>query len=444
MYGRENELGDLTSRWAAARAARGGSQLVSGEPGIGKSRLIWALQQHVAQSPDAFLIRLDCSPYFVNTAFQPVIQHLEHVLEFGPDDGDDQRLDKIAGLLAQYGFDLPSTVPIVAKLLRVNFDGRYGQLEAPPERQRQLTIDVLVKIIVIRAAHQPVLVVVEDLHWADPSTLDVLTQLIEHVPSTRQLVVFSSRPEFVPPWSAGPRLGTLNLNRLDRDAAASIVTEVAGKALSREMLVQLVGKADGVPLYLEELTKLMVEQGLMHPPHGRSRPGAALPELSIPATLADSLTARLDRLGDAKGVAQLGAVIGRQFSWALLEAVCETTESLDGGALAHNLERLVHAGVVYAGHDQQGESYTFKHALIQDAAYSSLLRSTRRQYHRIIAQALTERFPDTVDTAPELLARHYTQAGMVAESVPCWLSAGERALARLGPLRGDRRSDHRA
>ena len=207
MQGRDGELGDLADRWAGARAGRGGVASVAGEPGIGKSRLIWALQQHVAQSPDAFLIRLDCSPYFVNTAFYPIIQHLERVLEFGPDDGVHQRLDKIDGLVAQYGFDLPSVVPIVARLLGVPFEDRYAQLDVPAERQRQLTIDALVKLILIRAAHQPVLVVVEDLHWADPSSLDVLTQLIDRVPQTRQLVVFSFRPEFVPPWSAGRSSG---------------------------------------------------------------------------------------------------------------------------------------------------------------------------------------------------------------------------------------------
>ncbi|GAA3627696.1 AAA family ATPase [Microlunatus ginsengisoli] len=425
MQGRDGELGDLTERWANARAGRGGVALVAGEPGIGKSRLIWALQQHVAQSPDAYLIRLACSPYFANTAFYPIIQLLERFLEFGPDDSVDQRLDKLDGLLAQYGFEAPSVVPILATLLGVPFEARYVQPEAPAERQRQLTIEALVRMILIRAAHQPVLVVVEDLHWADPSSMDVLTQLIERVPQTRQLVVFSFRPEFVPPWS-DPRFGRLNLNRLGTDASARIVTEVAGMPVPAEQLGQLVGKADGVPLYLEELTKLLVEQGLIRG-NGQRRSARPLPELAIPATLADSLTARLDRLGDAKGVAQLGAVIGRHFSYELLAAVSEETVSMDSGALSQNLARLVDAGVLFVDRDQHGETYTFKHALIQDAAYTSLLRSTRRQYHRHIAQALSEQFPGSVDTAPELLARHYTQAGMVAESVPCWLHAGERA-----------------
>ena len=427
MQGRDDELATLAGRWAQARAGRGGVALVAGEPGIGKSRLIWALQQHVGQSPDAFLVHLDCSPYFMNTAFYPVVQMLERVLEFGLDDTE-QRLDKLDGLLAQYGFDLPTVGPLLAGLLAVPFEGRYPPLDLPADRQRQLTIDALITILLVRADYQPLLVVAEDLHWIDPSSLDLLTQLIEHVPRTRQLLVLSFRPEFKPPWPDGPGLERLNLNRLDREASARIVTEIVGMPAPTELLDQLVEKADGVPLYLEELTKLVSEQGLIRHGNGRLDPARPRPALAIPATLADSLTARLDRLTDAKGVAQLGAAIGRQFSYELLEAVSKTTASVDTRALRHNLARLVDAGLLFVEHNPRGETYTFKHALIQDAAYGSLLRTTRLQYHRHIAQALTEPFPVTVETAPELLAHHYTQASMMAEAVPCWLDAGQRAL----------------
>jgi predicted ATPase/class 3 adenylate cyclase len=428
MEGRDGELVTLADRWARARAGQGSVALVAGEPGIGKSRLIWALQQHVAQSPDAFLVHLSCSPYFANTAFYPFVQLLERILEFGPDDTVEQRLDKIDGLLAQYGFDLPTVAPLLARLLAVPFEDRYPPLDLPADRQRQLTIDALVTIELRRAEHQPVLFVVEDLHWMDPSSLDLLTQLIERVPQTRQLVVFSFRSEFVPPWPEGAGLERLNLNRLDHDASVRIVTETADLPVPAALLGQLVGRADGVPLYLEELTKLVVEQGLLRNGNGRLDPARPPPALAIPATLADSLTARLDRLADAKGIAQLGAVIGRQFSYELLAAVLETTASVDAGALWRNLDRLVDAGLLFVERGPRGEAYTFKHALIQEAAYGSLLRTTRRQYHRHIAQALTEHFPTTVETAPELLAHHYTQADMIAEAVPCWLRAGERAL----------------
>jgi predicted ATPase/class 3 adenylate cyclase len=427
MQGRDDELAALADRWAQARAGRGGVALVAGEPGIGKSRLIWALQQHVAQSPDASLVHLDCSPYFMNTAFYPVIQQLERVLEFGRNDAG-QRLDKLDGLLAQYGLDLPTVGPLLAGLLAVPSGDRYRPPDLPADRQRQLTIDALITILLVRANYQPLLVVVEDLQWIDPSSLDLLTQLIEHVPQTRQLVVLSFRPEFVPPWPEGPGLERLDLGRLDREASVRIVTEIVGLPAPAELLDQLVDKADGVPLYLEELTKLVSEQDLIRRGNGRLEPTRPRPALAVPATLADSLTARLDRLTDAKGVAQLGAAIGRQFFYELLAAVAKATASVDPRALRHNLARLVDAGLLFADHDPRGETYTFKHALIQDAAYGSLLRTTRLQYHRHIAQALTERFPATADTAPELLAHHYTQAGMMAEAVPCWLDAGQRAL----------------
>jgi class 3 adenylate cyclase len=354
MQGRDGELGRLADRWTRAREGHGGVALVAGEPGIGKSRLTWALQQHVAQSPDAFLIRMSCSPYFVNTAFYPFIQHLERVLEFGPDDTVEQRLDKIDGLLAQYGFDLPSVVPLLARLLAVPFEDRYPPLDLPADRQRQLTIDALVKITLLRAEHQPVLFVVEDLHWIDPSSLDLLTQMIEHVPRARQLLVFSFRPEFAPPWPEGPGVERLDLNRLDRGASVRIITEIAGMPVPTELLGQLVEKTDGVPLYLEELTKLVVEQGLIRRGDGRRDPARPLPSLAVPATLADSLMARLDRLTDAKGIAQLGAAIGRQFSYALLATVSGTTAALDPGALRRSLDRLVDAGLLFVERDARG------------------------------------------------------------------------------------------
>jgi predicted ATPase/class 3 adenylate cyclase len=428
IQGRDRELGRLADRWARARAGHGGVALVAGEPGIGKSRLTWALQQHVAQSPDAFLIRMSCSPYFVNTAFYPVIQHLERILEFGPDDTVEQRLDKIDGFLTQYGFDLPRVVPLLARLLAVPFEERYPPLELPADRQRQLTIDAIVKITLLRAELQPILFVVEDLHWADPSSLDMLTQLIEHVPQSRQLLILSFRPEFAPPWPEGPGLERLDLNRLDRGASVKIITEIAGMPVPAELLGQLVEKTDGVPLYLEELTKLVIEQGLVGQGNGLLDPARPPPVLAVPATLADSLMARLDRLTDAKGIAQLGAAIGRQFSYELLATVSGTTAGVDSEALRRSLDRLVDAGLLFVENGPRGVVYTFKHALIQDAAYGSLLRTTRLEYHRRIAGALIDHFPATVETAPELLAHHYTEAGMLAEAVPCWLRAGERAL----------------
>ena len=428
MQGREDEFRVLTERWRQARGGRGSVALVAGEPGIGKSRLIWALQQHVAQSPDATLVRLSCSPYHVNTAFGPVARLLEGLLEIGPDDTVDQRLDKIDGLLTQYGFDLDRVAPLLANLLAVPFEDRHAPLEIPPDRQRRQTIDVLVELALARSRLQPVLLVFEDLQWIDPSSLDVLTELVDHLPSAREMAVFSFRSDFAPPWDAGPGLERLDLGRLDRADAGRIVTETAGVPVPADVLRLLVAKADGVPLYLEELTKLVVEQGLTEDGDGNvSDPDRLAPNLEIPATLADSLTARLDRLADAKGVAQLGAAIGRQFSYELLAEVAKAIDTVDERTLPDNLDRLVEAGLFLVGRDARGQVFTFKHALIQDAAYASLLRSTRRLYHRRIAQTLSERFPSSVESDSELLAQHYTKAGMAAEAVPCWLRAGQRA-----------------
>nr|WP_172442413.1 AAA family ATPase [Geodermatophilus sabuli] len=428
MQGRDGELRRLTERWAQARTGHGSVALVVGEPGIGKSLLIRSLQKHVAQSPDAFLVPLSCSPYFTHTAFHPVVEYLERVLQFAPEDRVDQRLDKIDGLAAQYGFDLPSRVPLLADLLGVPFEDRYPRLDLPADRQRQLMIDTVIEAWLTRAGHQPVLFVVEDLHWVDPSTLDLLTQFIDRVPESPQLVVLSSRPEFTPPWPDGPGLDRLDLDRLDREASVRIVEEIAGRPVPGRLLGPVLEKADGIPLYLEELTKLVVEQGLVGPGNGLSDVAGPWPTLAIPATLADSLTARLDRLPDAKKVAQLGAAIGRQFPYELIAAVAETVAGLDSEALRYHLAQLVDAGLIFVECDTGGETYAFKHALIRDAAYGSLLRTTRRHHHRRIAQVLTDRFPATAETAPELLAHHYTEAGMAAESLPYWLRAGERSL----------------
>jgi predicted ATPase/class 3 adenylate cyclase len=429
MTGRDTEMAVLANAWQAACAANGSVALVAGEPGIGKSRLMWALHEHVAQSPEAYVVQVSCSPFYVHTAFYPVIDLLERgVLQFESDDPVEQRLDKIEGFLAQYGFDLPQVVPLLAKLLSVAFEDRYPPLDLPADRQKQLTMDALVKIVLLRAEHQPVLLVVEDLHWADPSSLDLFTRLIESTPLTRQLVIFTFRSDFTPPWSVGPGVLRLNLNRLDRDASVEIVSEIAGKPLPAEVLGQLLGKADGVPLYLEELTKLVLDLGLLQANNGHVDLAGPLPRLAIPATLADSLMARLDRLSGGKNIAQLGATIGRHFAYDLLVAVLRAIGPVDEHALKRDLASLVESELLFVERRGRDANYTFKHALIQDAAYESLLHSTRRQYHRRIAEVLVQDFPTTLEVAPELLAHHYTQAGLIAESMPYWLRAGQRAL----------------
>lgn len=430
MIGREAELAVLAQRWRRAADSReAGVVLVTGEPGIGKSRLIWALTEHVAQSPEATLVRASCSPFFQNTAFYPVVSFLEEVLlDFEPSDSVDQRLDKIEGYLTQMGASLPDAVPLLCELLSVPFQGRYAELNLPADRRRQLTIDALVQLLETRAEQQPLLFVVEDLHWVDPSSMDYLTQVIERLRSARLLTVLSTRPDVDLPVLNNPHVEHLALNRLDSEASAFIVTQIAGMPLPAELMSSLLGKADGVPLYLEELTKLVVELGLLRQEDGHFELAGPIPQLAIPATLADSLTARLDRLSGAKGVAQLGATIGRQFSFDLIASVLRAMHRLDEPGLARDLDRLVDAGMLLVQQDSRGATYSFKHALIQDAAYESLLRSTRQQYHEQIAHVFAKSGTGVDEADPELLAYHYTQAGLTAEAIPLWLRAGQRAL----------------
>jgi predicted ATPase/class 3 adenylate cyclase len=423
MEGRDAELGLLTKLWREACASNGRAALVIGEPGIGKSRLVWALEEHVAQALDASLTKWSCSPYFQNTAFYPVIEYLERALEFDADDTANQRLDKLDGFLAQYGFPLPDFAPLVADLLSLPYEGRYVAPNVPADRRRQVLIDAIVRTVLLRAAHQPLLLIVEDLHWADPSTLDVLTQLIECAQSARLMVVLSSRPEFIPAWP----VEHLTLGRLETGASRSIVNAVSGKELPAEIIGQLIDKADGVPLYLEELTKLVLDEVSFRVESGRSELAGPLPELTIPPTLADSLTARLDQQSSAKRIAQLGATIGRQFSYELLVSVLRAMGPVNTRKVRQDLTRLVGAGLLLVKRDGR-ETYTFKHALIQDSAYGMLLRSTRQQYHGRIAQALADASPSSTEVAPELLAHHFAQAGLIAEAMPWWLRAGQRAL----------------
>ncbi|MBV9546840.1 MAG: AAA family ATPase, partial [Chloroflexi bacterium] len=429
MAGRTVELDSLIEGWR--RAGHGDGSLVDivGEPGIGKSRLIWALEEHVAQAPDASLVKLACSPYYQNTAFYPIVDFLSRiVLQFERDDTVEQRLDKIDGYLTQYGFSLPEVAPVVAELLGVPFEQRYQPLDVPAERRRHMIIDWLVRTVLVRAEQQPLLFVAEDLQWADASSLAVLSQLVEHLAGARLLLVVSFRPEFSPAWPSTSRASTIALRRLDPEASANVVRGVAGRALPSEILVELVARADGVPLYLEELTKLVLELDVLRQHERHFELVRPLPRHAIPSTLADSLTARLDRLPRAKGIAQLGATIGREFSYELIASVLREDQIVDDRALRQELDQLVNAELLLVDPSGRTPRYSFKHALIQDVAYESLLRSTRQEYHQRIARVLSDPSSSALEIAPELLAHHYTQAGLVAESVSWWLRAGQRAL----------------
>jgi len=434
LIGRDQDLEFLLRCWGEAHAGQGHVVLLCGEPGIGKSRLMRALEERVAQDPQAWLTVGLCSPYYQDTAFHPVIDLLERVvLQFGREEPPEHKLRKLEGWLVQYGFILPEVVPLFASLLSVPLGDRYASLALSPERQKQRTMDALMRLLHTIAAQQPVLFLMEDLHWADPSTLELLERLVQQVPTARVLALLSFRPDFSPPpaWTVHPYVSPLTLSRLAHDASRQIVRWVTGgKAIPAEVLEQVVTKTEGVPLFVEELTKTVLESDLLREADGRYELTGPLPPLAIPATLQDSLMARLDRLALVKGVAQLGATLGREFSYELLQAV----STLDGATLREALERLVEAELLYQQGQPPQATYTFKHALIQDVAYQTLLRSTRQRYHQQIAHVLEARFPDLREAQPELLARHYTEAGLGAQAIGYWQRAGEHALARSAHL----------
>jgi TOMM system kinase/cyclase fusion protein len=426
LVGREQEIGLLRERWAQVKEGVGQVVLLSGEAGIGKSRLVQMLQEHVAAEPQTWLTPCQCSPYYQNTALYPMIDLLERVvLRFDREESPQQKLSKLEGHLVQYGFPLAEAVPLHASLLSIPLTTDYAPLTMAPEQQKQKTLHALLTTLLRIAAQQPLLFVMEDLHWVDPSTLEFLSFLVDQGPTARILALFTFRPDFSPPWTGRSHLTQVTLPRLPRRQAAEMACQVAhGKTLPAEVMEQVVTRTDGVPLFVEELTKMVLESGLLEEREERYELTGPLPPLAIPTTLHDSLMARLDRLTTVKSLAQLAATLGREFSYALLHAVAPWDEA----TLQRGLHQLVEAEFLYQRGVPPQATYTFKHALIQDVAYQSLLRSTRQQYHQRMAQVLEAQFPEIVETQPELVAHHYTEAGLSELAITYWQQAGERAV----------------
>ena len=396
LVGREQEIQLLRERWAQVKDGWGQVVLLSGEAGIGKSRLVQALKEHLTGEAHT---RIECraSPYYQQSAFYPIVEHVQRLLQFRQDDTPEEKLRKLEAVLGSYGFALEEVVPLFAVLLSLPLADRYAPLALTPERQKQKTLEALLTWLLRETERQPVCLIMEDLHWVDPSTLEWLSLLIDQIPTTRVLMLLTFRPDFQPPWAVRSHLTHLTLGRLSpRQTEGMIGQVVGGKPLPAEVIQQVVATTDGVPLFVEELTKMVVELGLVKEREGRYELTGPLPSLAIPATLHDSLMARLDRLGSAKQVAQLGAVVGREFAYEVLQAVAPMEEAM----LQQGLAQLVDAELLYQRGLPPQARYRFKHALIQEAAYQSLLRSTRRQYHRQIAQVLEERFPETCETSP--------------------------------------------
>ncbi len=419
LVGREEELSVLRQRWAQAKEGVGQVVLVSGEAGIGKSRLVQTLKEQVL-AEGATRIEFHCSPYHQNSALYPIIDHLQRLLQWTREDTPTVKLEKLQLTLNRYRFPQAETFPLFAALLSLPHPEDHPPIAGSPQKQREKTQAALVAWLVEEAEQRPVYMVWEDLHWADPSTLEVLTLVLKQVPITRLCIVLTFRPEFVPPWGSRSYLTQLTLNRLGHGQVETMIARVAtGTSLPAEVVEQIRLKTDGVPLFVEELTKSVVESaGAQH--------AAPLLQLGIPATLQDALMARLDRLGPVKEIAQLGATLGREFSYELLHSVSNQAE----GNLQNGLRQLVEAELLYQRGLPPQATYLFKHALIQDTAYQSLLKSKRQQLHQHIAEVLEMQFAETKETQPELLAYNYTEAKLTEQAIPYWQKAGQRAAQR--------------
>jgi class 3 adenylate cyclase/predicted ATPase len=425
LIGRDEEIELLLRRWARAKAGDGQVALVSGEAGLGKSRLAAALAEHLRDEPHLRL-RYFCSPYRQDSALFPFIDQLGRASGFARDDVPAARLEKLEALLA---LAAPSDedVALIGDLLSLPASAQHPLPNLGPQRKKERTLAALIRQLEGLARRQPVVMIFEDAHWIDPTSRALLDLTVERVRSLPVLLIVTFRPEFQPPWTGQPQVAMLALNRLDRRDRTVLVAQIAGgKALPDEVVVQIADRTDGVPLFVEELTKSVIESGLLREESDRYVLDRALPPFAIPTTLHDSLMARLDRLASVRLVVQIGAAIGREFTYALLR----TVSRLPDDELQAALGRLVASELVFQRGKPPDAVYAFKHALVQDAAHASLLRSARQQLHAQIAESLETQFPELIDTQPELFAQHYAEAGLVEKSVACWGKAGRRSAAR--------------
>src|SRR5262244_1866895 len=426
LIGREYELDFLLERQRLAWKGEGQIVLISGEPGIGKSRLAAALAERIAGEP-YMRLRYQCSPYHTSSALRPFIAQLERAAGFKADDTTEQRLDKLEAVLAMGAPQVQTVAPVFAALLSIPFGERYAPLALSPTQQRRRTLAALLDQFEGLARRQPILLSFEDAQWADATSLELLDLTVERVRQLPVLALFTFRPEFEPPWVGLPNVSTLALGRLDRSSVESMVARVTGgRELPAEVMKQIVAKTDGNPLFVEELTKAVLEAGILVEDAEGYRLDGPLPPLAIPATLHDSLMARLDRFAPVKEIGQIGAAIGREFSYSLLRALVGHDET----TLKDGLAQLEEAELVFCCGEPPEAVYSFKHALVRDAAYESLLKSRRQQLHGQIARTLEERFADTVSSQPEIVAHHFTAAGLVGPAIDYWLKAGHLALSR--------------
>jgi class 3 adenylate cyclase/predicted ATPase len=424
LVGREEEWELLLRRWSKANTGEGQVVLLSGEAGIGKSRLTAALLEHLAAEPHTRL-RYFCSPQHTDGAFYPIISQIERAAQLAHDDTSTAKLDKLDALWAQTSTPKQAAV-LLAELLSLPNEGRYPALDLAPQQRRQKTIEALISQVEVLTRSSPVLMIFEDAHWADPSSLELLGRTLDRIATLRLLLIVTFRPEFESPWIGRPYVTSLTINRLGhREVGAMLDRIIGNNPLPANVRQDIIDRTDGIPLFIEEMTKAVLETD----GESEARETAARipsPTLTVPATLHASLMARLDRLGPAKDVAQVGAAIGREFPHALIASVAPQPET----ELRSALDRLISAGLLFRQGVPPNATYLFKHALVQDAAYGTLLREPRRALHARIAKVLENQFPEIVESQPELLARHCTEAGMIEEAATLWGKAGQRSLER--------------
>uniref|UniRef100_A0A973WR89 AAA family ATPase n=2 Tax=Bradyrhizobium quebecense TaxID=2748629 RepID=A0A973WR89_9BRAD len=424
LVGREEQFELLQRRWSRARTGEGQVVLISGEAGIGKSRLTAALLESLAGEPHKRL-RYFCSPQHTDSALYPVIGQMERAAGLAHDDTPQAKLDKLNAVLAQTSTSIPD-VALLAEMLSLPNDGRYTALELTPEQRRQRTLEALTTQLAGLAGRQPVLMIVEDAHWVDPTSLEVFGRTVDQIKTLPVLLIVTFRPEFSAPWAGQSHVTSLKLNRLAENEATAIVAGLVGsRQVPADVVAEIIDRTDGVPLFVEEMTKAVLEAESEGEARGTA---AAVPSsvLAVPSSLHATLMARLDRLGSAKEIAQIGAAIGREFSHALLAAVAMRNER----GLCAALDQLLDAGLLFRQGVPPAASYLFKHALVRDATYGSLLREPRRNLHARIAGAMEGAFPEAAQNRPELLAHHYSEAGMIERAAKLWGIAGQRSISR--------------
>jgi predicted ATPase/class 3 adenylate cyclase len=427
LLGREEETELLLRRWRHATQGEGRVVLLTGEPGIGKSHIALAFGERLQSEPHVAL-RYFCSAHHTNSALFPFIGQIERAAGFERSDSPAQKLAKLDALVAGSTAD-PEHVVILASLFAL--PASDGLHELSPRRRKEKTLAALLARLDWLAAEQPVFMIFEDIHWIDPTSLELLAAIVEHVPQLRLLLLITARSEFTVPWPSYPHMTTIPLTRLGRREGAALVERVtSGKQLPKEVMDEILARTDGVPLFIEELTKTVLESGLLQERDGRYVLERPLPPLAIPTTLHASLMARLDRLAPVREVAQIGAVAGREFHYELLNAVA----GLPRERLEEALAQLVRSELIFRRGESPHAVYTFKHTLVRDAAYAGLLKSRRVYLHAAIASALEQQFPELLQTQPETLAHHLTEAGLIEKAIGYWLQAGKNAALRSANL----------